>query len=65
MLSDFDSEPGDPPEFAKGTACLEELNALGSGGPPAGSQVIEVPKGIVVVEGERVRTSRRRSSASS
>ncbi len=54
VLSDFDSEPGDPPEFAKGTACLEELNALGSGGPPAGSRVIEVPKGIVVVEGERV-----------
>ena len=53
-LSDFDSEPGKPPEYAKGTACLEELNALGSGGPPAGSRVIEVPKGIVVVEGERV-----------
>ena len=54
VLSDFDSEPGKPPEYAKGTACLEELNALGSGGPPAGSRVIEVPKGIVVVEGERV-----------
>ena len=54
-LSDFDSAPGKPPKYAKGTACLEELKALGSGGPPAGSRVIEVPKGIVVVEAERVQ----------
>ena len=53
-LSDFDSAPGKAPEYAKDTACLEELEALGSGGPPAGSRVIEVPKGIVVVEAERV-----------
>ncbi|MBN1529077.1 MAG: protein translocase subunit SecD [Thermoleophilaceae bacterium] len=54
VLSDFDSEPGPAPEYAEGTACLDELKALGSGGPPAGSKVIEVPKGIVIVEGERV-----------
>ena len=54
VLSDFDSEPGAAPEYAKDTACAEELEALGSGGPPAGSRVIEVPKGITVVEAERV-----------
>jgi SecD/SecF fusion protein len=54
VLSDFDAEPGEPPKFAEDTACAEELDALGSGGPPAGSRVIEVPKGVVVVEAERV-----------
>jgi SecD/SecF fusion protein len=53
-LSDFDPAPGDPPKYHKDTACLDELNALGSGGPPAGSRIIEVPKGIVVVEAERL-----------
>ncbi len=46
--------PGKAPEFAKGTACLDELKALGSGGPPAGSRIIEVPRGITIVEAERV-----------
>src|SRR5215217_1874546 len=54
VLSDFDSEPGSAPKYAKGTACADQLAELGSGGPPAGSKVVEVPKGIVVVEGERV-----------
>ncbi len=53
-LSDFTPAPGKAPEFAKGTACLDELKALGSGGPPAGSQIIEVPRGITIVEAERV-----------
>src|SRR6185436_7158397 len=30
-----------------------ELQALGSGGPPAGSRVIEVPRGIAIVEAEK------------
>ena len=53
-LSDFDPGPGKAPEYAKGTACADELKALGSGGPPAGSRIIEVPRGITIVEAERV-----------
>jgi SecD/SecF fusion protein len=53
-LSDFDPGPGKAPEYAKGTACADELEALGSGGPPAGSRIIEVPRGITIVEAERV-----------
>ena len=52
LLSDYEPAPGDPPEFAKGTECLPQLEALGSGGPPAGSRVIKVPEGVVVVEQE-------------
>jgi SecD/SecF fusion protein len=53
VLSDYDPGPGKAPEFAKGTACLDQLKALGSGGPPAGSRIVEVPKGIVIVEAEK------------
>ena len=42
-----------PNKYAKDTECLTELEALGSGGPPAGSRVIKVPEGVVVVEQER------------
>ena len=49
---DYEPAGGPPNKYAKGTQCLQELEALGSGGPPAGSQVFEVPRGIVVVEGE-------------
>ncbi len=52
LLSDYEQAPGDPPEYAKGTECLPQLEALGSGGPPAGSRVIKVPEGVVVVEQE-------------
>src|SRR5215212_99552 len=53
LLSDYDPKPGDPPEYAKDTECLPQLEELGSGGPPAGSRVIKVPQGVVVVEQER------------
>lgn len=53
VLSDY--EPGSPPAktYAKGTECLDQLEALGSNGPPAGSKVIKVPEGIVVLEAEQ------------
>ena len=53
LLADYEPQPGPAPEFAKDTECKSELEALGSGGPPAGSQVIKVPEGVMVVEGER------------
>ncbi len=46
--------PARRPSSPKDTECKSELEALGSGGPPAGSRVIKVPEGVVVVEGERV-----------
>jgi SecD/SecF fusion protein len=52
LLSDYQSEPGNAPEYAKGTECLPQLEELGSGGPPAGSRVIKVPEGVVVLEQE-------------
>src|SRR5215217_4042845 len=53
LLSDYEPAGGAAPKYAKGTECKSELEALGSGGPPAGSRVIKVPRGIVVVEGEK------------
>ena len=41
-----------PNKYAKDTECLSQLEALGSAGPPPGSRVFKVPRGIVVVEGE-------------
>src|SRR5688572_14854 len=53
LLAEYDAEPGKPNKYAKGTECLDELEELGPGGPPAGSRVIKVPAGVVVVEQER------------
>src|SRR5215207_9675638 len=53
LLSDYESQPGSPKEYAKGTECLPQLEELGAGGPPSGSRVIKVPEGVVVVEQER------------
>jgi SecD/SecF fusion protein len=52
LLADYDPASGKAPEYAKGTECLSQLEALGSGGPPAGSRVIKVPEGVVVLEQE-------------
>ena len=41
-----------PNKYAKDTECKAQLEALGPAGPPAGSRVIKVPQGIVVVEAE-------------
>src|SRR5215211_1379922 len=54
VVSDYEPKPGPAPKFAKGTECEDQLKALGSGGPPAGSDVIKVPQGVVVVEAEPV-----------
>jgi SecD/SecF fusion protein len=53
LLADYDKEPGGTTRYARNTACASALEELGGGGPPAGSRVIEVPKGIAIVEGER------------
>jgi SecD/SecF fusion protein len=52
LLADYDPAPGPAPEYAEDTECLPELEALGSGGPPAGSRVIKVPAGVIVIEQE-------------
>jgi SecD/SecF fusion protein len=60
LLADYEESGGEPPRYAKNTECLSELRALGSAGPPAGSRVIKVPRGVVVVEGERVENQSER-----
>ena len=52
LLADYEPKPGPAPKYAKGTECLPQLEALGSGGPPAGSSIIKVPEGVVVLEQE-------------
>jgi SecD/SecF fusion protein len=54
LLADYEPGPGPARDYAKGTECRAQLEPLGSGGPPAGSTVVKVPKGIVVVEAERL-----------
>jgi SecD/SecF fusion protein len=53
LLSDYTPASGPANEYAKNTACRSELDALGPAGPPSGSRVIEVPRGIVIVEAEK------------
>ena len=52
LLAEYEPQSGAPNKYAKDTQCLQELEALGPGGPPAGSTVFAVPRGINVVEGE-------------
>jgi SecD/SecF fusion protein len=54
LLADYEprGKPGSR-KYAGDTACAKELRALGEGGPPAGSRVLEVPQGIAVVEDEK------------
>ena len=52
LLADYDPAGGEPNKYAKGTECLSQLEELGSAGPPPGSRVFKVPRGIVVVEDE-------------
>jgi SecD/SecF fusion protein len=40
---------------AKGTACPATLKSLGGHGPPAGSLIVKVPRGIIVVKQEKDR----------
>ena len=53
LLADYNPRPGKPKSFPAGAKCLTQLRALGGGGPPPGSRVIEVPQGIVVIEAEQ------------
>jgi SecD/SecF fusion protein len=54
LLADYEpvGKPGSR-AYPKGTQCSDQLRALGRGGPPAGSQVLKVPQGIVVIEAEK------------
>ncbi len=54
LVADYEPADGPAPKFHPETECLGELEGLGSGGPPAGSRVIKVPQGVVVVQAERV-----------
>ena len=56
LLADFERPPGAAASGGtspKGSECASELSALGSAGPPKGSRVLKVPRGIVVVKAER------------
>jgi len=53
LLSEFTPENGKRKSYPEGTDCAKELKALGPGGPPAGSRVVKVPQGIVIIEAER------------
>ncbi|HWH44364.1 MAG TPA: protein translocase subunit SecF, partial [Thermoleophilaceae bacterium] len=63
LLGDFEeaapppAQRGGAPEFAEETACKEDLEALGDAGPPEGSRIVEVPRGIIVLEAERAPTA--------
>jgi SecD/SecF fusion protein len=55
LLSDFTDrlgrsgpKPG-PRPVVKNTQCRAQLQALGSAGPPQGSTILKVPKGVVVI----------------
>ncbi|HEX8066638.1 MAG TPA: protein translocase subunit SecD [Thermoleophilaceae bacterium] len=46
---------------AKGTACPATLKGLEQNGPPAGSIVVKVPRGIVIVKAERPENATART----
>jgi SecD/SecF fusion protein len=52
LLTDYEASGGQPNEYPKDTACLSQLEELGSSGPPAGSRVYRVPRGVAIVEDE-------------
>jgi SecD/SecF fusion protein len=54
VLSDYEAAGSEPRKFAKGTECQKELEALKSGAPPAGSRIVKIPQGVVVLEAEPV-----------
>ncbi|HXD59406.1 MAG TPA: protein translocase subunit SecD [Thermoleophilaceae bacterium] len=61
VLSDyFDKLPtGAPPPASrpvtKGTECATELQALGVAGPPEGSTILRVPRGVIVIGAEQTK----------
>ncbi|MFL5827664.1 MAG: protein translocase subunit SecD [Thermoleophilaceae bacterium] len=58
LLSDYTDKlvPGQqttPQKVAKGSQCSADLTKLGTAGPPKGSIVMKVPKGVIVIKAER------------
>src|SRR4051794_9134011 len=55
LLSDFTDKLGHstpkpaPRPVVKNTQCRAQLQALGTAGPPQGSQILKVPKGVVII----------------
>src|SRR5215211_5506627 len=48
LLTDYEPAGGTPNKYPKDSACLSQLEALGSAGPPPGSRVYEVPRFVVI-----------------
>jgi SecD/SecF fusion protein len=61
VLSDyFDKLPSGAPrpaprQVTKGTACADELAQLGVAGPPQGSTILRVPRGVIVIGAEQTK----------
>jgi SecD/SecF fusion protein len=61
LLSDFSDKiakgaPAPAPRpVTKGTQCADELKRLGTAGPPQGSKVLKVPRGVVVIGAEATK----------
>jgi hypothetical protein len=47
-----------PRQPTAGTQCADELRSLGAGGPPTGSRVLKVPKGVVIIGAQAARGAR-------
>ncbi|HEX8856682.1 MAG TPA: protein translocase subunit SecD, partial [Thermoleophilaceae bacterium] len=61
LLSDYTDKlvPGQkttPQKVTKDSQCADQLAKLGTAGPPKGSIVMKVPKGVIVIQAERPRT---------
>ena len=52
LLSDYDPERGKAPKFAEGTGAGTSSKRSARAAPSAGSKVLKVPEGVLVVEGE-------------
>ena len=53
LLRDYDLDAGRPGEPTATGGCEAELRRLGEAGPPEGSEILSVPRGIVVVQAQR------------
>jgi SecD/SecF fusion protein len=52
-----------PRKVTKGTQCAPQLKALGTAGPPAGSTVLKVPQGVVVIAAEKPQGAKANAPA--
>jgi SecD/SecF fusion protein len=52
LLAPYTREPGSA-SYPRDSDCLPRLRALGGGGPPPGSRVLDTPEGVAVIEDQR------------